>query len=272
MFAHSMFVYSSVAFENFSPSRYNTPRMPLSEDCSRWIPCELIERKLGYSFRDRGLLLEAFVHRSYTNEHVGSPLPHNERFEFLGDRVLGLICSSFLFKTLSDLPEGELTHLCSQVVDARACAQYMQSLGVDEYFLLGKGERMNREQGRFSICANGFEALMGAIFLDGGWEAAEGFFLSHFSDLVQEKVHHPQPNAKSEIQHFCQSRWGITPTYTLIKEEGPPHCRTFWVSLSAHGQVLAQGKGNSKKGAEQDAASHALEQYASLMDNGKNHG
>ena len=144
-----------------------------------------IENKIGYAFKDRSLLMLAFVHRSFVNENR-LVTQHNERLEFLGDSVLGMLISDYLYRYLpSSTPEGELSYLRSRLVEASSCVTYVQSLNVTSYVLLGKGERMNDGRGRESILADLFEAIIGAIYLDGGFDAAKNFLFRNFSPKLK---------------------------------------------------------------------------------------
>lgn len=217
-----------------------------------------IESKLGYAFRDKKLLVLLFVHRSFFNEHRDLIDQHNERLEFLGDSVLGLIISDYLFDHLPSETEGYLSHLRSHIVEARSCVQFLNHLEIAEYVLLGKGERMNDGRGRETILADLFEALIGAIYLDSGWDAARGFFLSHFSKRLNEHLQKPLHNWKAELQDYSQKKYQRPPTYKVIKELGPDHSKVFHVSVFIDETQIGEGVGPSKKEAEQAAAEDAL--------------
>ncbi len=221
-------------------------------------PAEEIEKKLGYTFKDKNLLFTAFVHRSYFNEHREQITQHNERLEFLGDSVLGIIISDLLFNSFPTKPEGELSHLRSQVVEAKACAAYLQKLALGEYVLLGKGERMNEGKGRETILADLFEAIVGAIYLDGGIDEARRFFLGHFEKDLEDGLKTPVRNWKAELQDYAQKHHGSPPIYRVEKESGPDHSKQFQVAALIDGEVVGVGSGASKKVAEQAAAEDAL--------------
>lgn len=220
--------------------------------------CGEIEAKLGYVFNDKNILFTAFVHRSFFNEHREEIKQHNERFEFLGDSVLGLIVSDYLYHNLPETPEGELSHLRAQIVEAGACANFLQKLDLGQYVLLGKGERMNEGRGRETILADLFEALIGAIYLDGGIESARRFFFDHFQHDLQEALKTPMRNWKAELQDFSQKKYQRPPVYKVLKESGPDHSKIFEVAAFIGDQIVGEGKGSSKKEAEQDAAENAL--------------
>jgi len=220
-----------------------------------------IENKIRYSFEERSLLELAFVHRSFVNENRGSVEGHNERLEFLGDAVLGLIVSDFLYLELPEKPEGDLSYLRSRLVEASTCSRYIERVGLETYVLMGKGESMNEGKGRASIQADLFEALIGAIYLDGGMEAASTFFFDHYKKDVLEIMASPNRNWKAELQDYCQKNYQKPPTYTVEKEEGPDHEKIFHIVVSIDDLILGNGEGSSKKEAEQSGAQQAIEEF-----------
>lgn len=225
-----------------------------------------IEAKIGYHFEDRSLLALAFVHRSFVNENR-EVREHNERLEFLGDSILGLLIAEYLYKYLPSTPEGELSYLRSRLVEASSCMQYVLKLDVEMYILLGKGERMNDGRGRDSILSDLFEALIGAIFLDGGIEAASAFLFKNFSQDINDILKMPLSNWKALLQDYCQKQFHITPTYEVIEETGPDHSKTFTIAVLAEDKQLGIGKGSSKKEAQQNAAEAALEKLPPIKEN-----
>ncbi len=218
----------------------------------------LIEEKIHYEFGDKKLLRLAFIHRSFAHENKEVIRGHNERLEFLGDAVLGLVISSFLYEELPHCPEGELSYLRSRLVEAASCAHYVQKLALAPFMLLGRGEAMNTGKGRLSILADLFEALVGALYLDGGLKVAQTFFFRHFSHDAAAIIKAPHRNWKAELQDFCQKAYQQPPLYEVIKEEGPGHSKTFYIVVSIQGRELGQGEGSSKKEAEQQAAEQAI--------------
>ncbi len=222
---------------------------------------EEIERKLSYHFRNPQFLLTAFVHRSFWNEHQEQVKEHNERLEFLGDSVLGLASAHFLYRHFPTTPEGILSDFRSRLVEASSCAIYVQKLALGEYLLLGRGEKMNIGKGRESILADLFEALMGAIYLDGGYEAAEQFFLHHFSSSFEEMLEAPTRNWKAELQDLAQKKYQQMPLYEVIEESGPSHQRHFRIAVFLRQQKIGEGVGSSKKEAQQNAAEDALSRW-----------
>ena len=217
----------------------------------------LIEEKLGYVFQNKQWLKEAFTHRTFSNENRDQKYPHNERLEFLGDAVLCLLCSEFLFTQCLHFDEGQLSHTRSRLVDASACSKWVQDLGVESFLLLGKGEMMNAGRGRESLFANLFEAILAAIYLDAGLEAVKAFFLLHFKDKLIEMIHQPMHNWKALLQDHYQKKIQKQPIYKVISEEGPAHEPLFEVGVYLDDELLGIGKGLSKKEAEQHAAQKA---------------
>lgn len=222
-----------------------------------------IEVKLGYHFKDRSLLALAFIHRSYVNENR-EVREHNERLEFLGDSVLGLLIAEYLYKYLPTTPEGELSYLRSRLVEASSCMLYVQKLDVEKYVLLGKGERMNDGRGRDSILADLFEGIIGAIFLDGGIDAASAFLFKNFTYEINEILKTPLSNWKAMLQDYCQKKYHITPVYEVIDQSGPDHSKTFTIAVIVNDEQLGVGKGSSKKEAQQGAAEDAMSRLPPL--------
>jgi ribonuclease-3 len=216
-----------------------------------------IERKLGYTFRDSSFLTLAFIHRSFINENR-MVTQHNERLEFLGDSVLGMLISDYLYGYLPSTPEGQLSYLRSRLVEASSCVSYVLSLDVASYILLGKGERMNDGRGRESILADLFEAIIGAIYLDGGLQAAKNFLFRNFTPQIETILKTPLRNWKALLQDYCQKKYQQTPVYEVLNASGPDHSKVFDISVLINQQELGRGKGASKKEAQQAAAADAL--------------
>ncbi len=224
----------------------------------------LIEEKLNYSFINKELLVLSFVHRSFFNENKNLTSQNNERLEFLGDSVLGLIVSDYLYAYLPQEAEGHLSHLRSHIVEAGSCSQLLAQLDVAQYILLGKGERMNDGRGRDTILADLFEALIGAIYLDGGLPAAKEFFFDHYSTTLMDCLAKPLRNWKAELQDYSQKKHQKPPVYRILKELGPDHSKTFQVIVCVGDVDIAEGEGSSKKEAEQAAAENALNKLGEL--------
>jgi len=216
-----------------------------------------IEAKLGYTFRDRSHLALAFIHRSYVNEHRGID-KHNERLEFLGDSILGLIIAEYLYRELPSVPEGDLSYLRSRLVEASSCVAYMQKLDLGHYLLLGKGEKRNDGRGRSSILADLFEAIIGAIYIDGGLSAAYDFIFNNFTPEIQAILKEPLRNWKAILQDYCQRHYQQTPDYVVLDETGPDHSKIFTISVQINNKEVGKGTGSSKKEAQQAAASDAI--------------
>jgi ribonuclease III len=218
-----------------------------------------VETRIGYVFQNKKLLKQAFTHRSYFNEHREEVEEHNERLEFLGDSILGLMISDYLYQHLPLQAEGELSRFRAHLVEAGSCAKFLQKMGISEFVQLGKGERMNEGRGRETILADLFEALIGAIYLDGGMEAVQKFFWGHFQEEIQKILAHPARNWKAELQDFSQKKYQRPPIYKVLREEGPDHSKMFVVGAYLDEQEIGQGSGSSKKEAEQAAAQDAIE-------------
>ncbi len=219
----------------------------------------LIETQINYTFKEKSLIELAFIHRSFTNENRDVVEVHNERLEFLGDSILGLIVSDFLYNYLPDRSEGELSYLRSRMVEASACALYLQKIDLEEFLMVGRGEAMNEGKGRGTILADLFEAIIGALYLDGGVEAVRSFFFDHFRGDIISIIEKPHRNWKAELQDYCQKTHQKPPDYEVLREEGPDHLKTFFIKVHLDNRELGHGTGSSKKEAEQDAAENAIE-------------
>jgi ribonuclease-3 len=218
-----------------------------------------IEQRLGYTFKDKSLLALAFVHRSYVNENRSITEQHNERLEFLGDSVLGLLIAEYLYRNLPTVPEGELSYLRSRLVEASSCVIYVQKMQIEEFILLGRGEKMNDGRGRESILADLFEAVIGAIYLDGGLEAAFQFVFTNFNAEIKEILGQPMHNWKALLQDYSQKHFQRPPRYMLISESGPDHSKHFEIAVLVNDEEWGRGIGPSKKEAQQAAAKQAME-------------
>lgn len=220
----------------------------------------VFERKIGVSFRKKELLKQAFVHRSYLNEHRELTLEHNERLEFLGDAVLELIVTDYLYRTYPDKAEGDLTSFRAALVNANVLSDAATALEMNEYLLLSRGEAKDTGRARQYILANTFEAVAGAIYVDQGYEAARGFIERHLIPLLQRIVaERLWQDAKSRFQEEAQERVGVTPSYTPLKEWGPDHDKHFVVGVYLNEELVAEGEGKSKQEAEQEAARKGIE-------------
>jgi ribonuclease III len=217
------------------------------------------EKKIDYFFSDKKLLKEAFTHRSYLNENPSWDGNHNERLEFLGDAVLELIVTEFLFKKFREMPEGELTLLRSALVNSNMLSSAASELDMNDFLLLSRGEAKDVGRARAFILANVFEAVVGALHLDGGYPASEKFItkylLIRIDEILKKRLFH---DAKSLFQEKAQELAGITPSYRVSKEWGPDHDKHFVVGVYLKEELVASGEGPSKQIAEQNAAEAGL--------------
>lgn len=214
------------------------------------------ERKINYTFKNAKLLEQAMRHSSYTNEINIGRLKSNERLEFLGDAVLELVSSEFLFQMYPEYPEGDLTKLRASLVCEPALAFAARSIDVGQYLLLGKGEEATGGRMRDSITSDALEAVIGAIYLDNGIDAARQFILQFIlNDIENKQLFH---DSKTALQEIVQGTSKGAIVYTLINEEGPDHNKSFTVEISIGGQIAGVGLGRTKKAAEQVAAYQAL--------------
>ena len=220
---------------------------------------ETLYEVLGYTFRDPALVLQAFRHSSYVNEHVGVGLEDNERLEFLGDAVLDLAVSHLLMEKNEEANEGELSRFRSMVVDEAGLHDVATRLQLGRYLLLGKGEDQSLGRQKPSILADVTEALIGAIYLDGGFDVTKKVIEKLFSPLLKKlETDDLVQDFKSLLQEFTQQAFKSLPKYRLTEETGPAHDKMFRIALVLNGAVLAEGMGKSKKEAEQCAAKEAF--------------
>ncbi|PIR03278.1 MAG: ribonuclease III [Candidatus Magasanikbacteria bacterium CG11_big_fil_rev_8_21_14_0_20_43_7] len=219
-----------------------------------------LEERIGIQFTNKDLLVQALVHRSFLNENRDFPLPHNERLEFLGDAVLELVVTEFLFANYLN-PEGELTNWRAALVNAKMCAQVGDEIGFESYLFLSRGESQDsNSKAREYILANAVEAIIGAIYLDQGWEISKQFILrwivSKLGDVLDQGL---WMDPKSRFQESAQEIVGVTPTYKVLREEGPDHEKQFVVGVFLDNTKVAEGQGGSKQEAQVAAAEIALQ-------------
>lgn len=218
-----------------------------------------LEKKLELNFNDKVLLAQAFTHRSYLNENPQLGLSHNERMEFLGDAVLELAITEHLYKKYPDKPEGEMTNWRASLVNAKMLAIVAEELGFNDFMLLSRGEEKELGKARQYILANAFEAFVGALHLDLGYEAADKFIekclLPKLPEIIRKKLY---KDAKSHFQEEAQDKNGITPAYKVLKEYGPDHKKKFTVGVFLGDELVAEGEGYSKQEAEEEAAKEGL--------------
>ncbi|WP_194844097.1 ribonuclease III [Candidatus Clavichlamydia salmonicola] len=222
-----------------------------------------IEKKLGYSFVNKNLLRQAFIHPSFHNEHLTSSPGHNERLEFLGDSILSWILTDFLYHEFPGASEGYLSKTRSYLIDASFCRKYLELSGLQEYLLLGKGELLNHERGKHSARANLFEAVIAALYLDGGSNVAKKFVI-RFLPTPQEIASYSMVNPKSLLQEYTQRKFKKTPTYEISEKDSSDNRKLFQGIVKIDSMILGTGKGFSKKEAEKQAAEKAL---STIQDN-----
>ncbi len=220
----------------------------------------MLKDKIGYHFHDQALFCKALTHSSYANEQRGKHLQNNERLEFLGDSVLGFITADYLYNHFPELPEGELTKLRAAIVCEQALYEVAKELGIDKEIRLGHGEETSGGRQRPSILADATEALLGAVYLDGGINAARDFVLSFIPRKAEEARQGKMfKDYKTTLQEIVQKNRQETLEYRLAGTSGPDHDKTFTMDLLLNANVFAHGQGHSKKEAEQMAAKQALE-------------
>jgi ribonuclease-3 len=221
-----------------------------------------LAKKINVDFSDISLLKRALTHRSYLNENRGTGLQHNERLEFLGDAVLELVVTTFLFRKYPNKPEGELTAFRSAIVNTVSLTKVAEKIGLNDYLLLSRGEAKDTGRARSVILANAMEAVIGAIYLDNGYSAAANFISDQIlntidiEEIVKKKL---WIDAKSRFQELSQEKIGITPSYKTMKEVGPDHDKQFTIGVFLGSIQVALGTGASKQDAEQKAAEKAIE-------------
>jgi ribonuclease-3 len=225
-----------------------------------------LQNRLGYTFRDEGLLRLALTHPSVAHEG-GAPVPHNQRLEFLGDAVLQLVLTRELYEKFPAFDEGPLTKARAKLVNRRTLAEHARALDLGPHLILSRGEEMHGGRERPSALADTFEALLGAIFLDGGYGAAREFILREFSAAFGKLTVPPTiENPKGELQELLQVRSPESPQYHVVSATGPDHDRVFECIVEHGGVELARGRGKSKKAAESEAALAALKKLREEME------
>lgn len=221
-----------------------------------------LEEQLGYVFKNKKLLKLALSHSSYAHEKMihREIYGDNERLEFLGDAVLELVTSDYLFRNKPDLPEGKLSKIRASLVCEPTLAECARGIGVDEYLFLGKGEKLNHGEKRDSIVSDAFEAIIGALYLDGGLDVAKDFIHRLvLTDIEKKTLFY---DAKTELQVIVQNHYQCVPEYEVASEDGPPHDKTYVIRCLVCGKEYGTGVGNSKKNAQQHAAYETIKQLA----------
>lgn len=219
---------------------------------------ETLENKLNINFKNKDLLKNAFIHRSYLNEHKNFKGQSNERLEFLGDSVLSIVVSVFLYNTLPNSPEGELTTLRAALVRTETLAKLSKKLDLGDYLFLSKGEEESKGRDNNSTLANTFEALVGAIYLDQGLDIANKFLEAQILDGWQQLAKSAAADNKSKLQEILQRKFHQSPTYKLISSWGPDHARNFEIGVFLDSKLLGKGVGKNKQQAAQNAAKDGL--------------
>jgi ribonuclease-3 len=236
----------------YYPAIYEGER-PLIHDLTK------LQEAVGYIFTDPLLPLQALTHKSYANE-LGSSAEHNERLEFLGDAVLELAVSDLIFRRYPDIPEGGLTRIRAEVVSEQGLSELAQGLNLGVELKLGKGELKSGGQDKPSVLSDAFEALLGAIYLDGGFSVVQQVVERVFSEAIEKAAYQRYgSDYKTCLQERLQARYNELPIYHLVEATGPDHDRVFFIEVRYQGKLLGKGKGPSKKRAEQQAAAAALE-------------
>jgi len=218
-----------------------------------------LEKKLDISFKNKDLLIQAFCHRSYLNENPHFYLHHNERLEFLGDAVLELVVTEYLYLEYPKKPEGELTNWRAALVNAKQLSKTAKELGFNDFLLLSKGESKETGKSRQFILANTFEAFVGAFYLDSGYSVCQEFLkkylIKELPKIIEKGLFR---DAKSSFQEKAQEKEKITPVYKVLNEWGPDHAKHFIVGVFLNDELVAEGEGSSKQEAEEEAARKAL--------------
>lgn len=222
-----------------------------------------IESELNYSFKEKNYLLRALTHSSYSNENKKEKLKNNERLEFLGDSVLGLIISEYLFSHYSNLEEGQLTKIRAKIVCEASLGEASRNLKLGEYMLFGRGEELTGGRERTSILSDAFEALIAAIFLDGGMVCARNFVLKSLEAVIEDAVQGKLfIDYKTRLQEVIQVQKGNRIKYDIVKEEGPDHAKIFYTEVRLNDMIIGVGSGHSKKESEQEAAKEGLKRLS----------
>ena len=217
-----------------------------------------LEAKLGYEFKNKDLLNTALTHSSYANENKRQNIVNNERLEFLGDSVLGMTVADYLYRTREDMPEGQMTKLRAELVCEKSLASVAEKLDLGQYILLGHGEEQGGGRERHSIIADAVEAVIAAIYLDGGYDKASEFIHRFILEPMEVGETVVSRDNKTELQEMIQRKSGQVLTYKMTDQSGPDHNKTFSFAVLLNGEVIGNGVGRSKKEAEQAAAGDAL--------------
>lgn len=220
---------------------------------------EQLQKSLKTNFKDENLLKQSFVHRSYLNENPRFELENNERLEFLGDAVLELVVTEYLYKNFSN-PEGELTNWRAALVKGETLSKVARKMGLENYLLLSRGEKQGSNRARQNILADCFEALIGAIYIDRGFKTAEKFIMKNIipelPQILEKKTYR---DAKSSFQEVIQEKFNVTPEYRVLEETGPDHAKNFVIGVYVKDELYGKGEGSSKQEAQQKAAGEGMD-------------
>lgn len=215
-----------------------------------------LQTKLNYKFKDSALIQTALTHSSYANEHK---CRSNERLEFLGDSILGMVVAAYLYRLYPDMPEGKMTRLRAELVCEQSLHRVAGKLGFGDNLRLGKGEELSGGRLRHSILADCVEAVIAALYLDGGFEVARGFIMEHILSCLEQADFAYGNDCKTELQELVQQKPNQNLSYVMVAENGPDHMKSFTAEVRLNGAVLGHGQGHTKKEAEQNAARLALQ-------------
>jgi ribonuclease-3 len=241
---------------------------PPEIDAERKQELQLFEKQAGIRFKKLELLNLAFCHRSFANERHND-IDNNEKLEFLGDSVLGLVVAEYLFNTLTDKAEGDLAKIKSFVVSEDSLAAIARDLRVDNFILIGKGEEFSGGRSKKALLADAMEAIIGAYFLDSGFRASRRFILRYLVPEINKVLENRhRKDYKTLLQEYVQKQFKSYPKYTLVKKTGPDHSKTFWIEVRVNDHTYGPGQGKNKKQAEQEAARIAFESLAGEDPNG----
>jgi len=223
-----------------------------------------LQKSIGHKFKDKDLLVEAITHKSFRHEYPERAESHNERLEFMGDSVLGLVVADYLFKKFKDLTEAEMSRIKSHLVKRKVLAEIATGISLGSYLRVGKGEEGSGGRMKLSLLANAMEAVIGAVFEDAGYERAREMVLKLLGDRLEVAISSGDfSDYKSQLQELCQTRYGCLPQYRLAAQEGEEHSKTFTFEVLVNGEVMGIGKGRSKKEAQLRAAGEALQNLES---------
>lgn len=236
---------------------------------------EDIQESLEYKFKQQALLCEALTHRSFSQTQPQAVSPHNERLEFLGDAVLGLVVSESLAAMFPDSTEGELSKIKARLISRSTLSKAASRLNLGQWLRLGRGEEATKGREKISLLANALEAIIGAVYLDGGLDDARAFIQKvltmEFSSLQNNSVSSVGWDGKSRLQEWTHKQFGASPQYRLVRESGPDHQKVFVVTVEIQGKIMGQGEGRTKKEAEQAAAAQAMAQAGLDVSDEPNH-